>query len=294
MELRQLRYFLAVAEELHFARAAERLHIAEQPLGYQVRKLESELGFKLLERTTRSVRLTPAGESFMADARRILGQTERAADTARRIANGEAGVVRLGYESATIPSILPSYVKLFRAEFPDINLVLIEHSVNGLSALAENETDACLVTRYTRLPSSFEYLPIMRDRAVAAIPADHPLASCDAIDLEMLLDMNFLGYAGEDGDPVNQFMSYLATDTDKVFRVSQEAGTYAALLGLVAAGLGFTIVTGAIGKLFTDDVSYIPIENPAVTVDYGIAFRNGDPSPLANTLRTVARHLSSV
>ncbi len=292
MELRQVRYFLAVAEELHFGRAAEKLHIAEQPLGYQIRKLEQELGFKLLDRTTRSVSLTPAGRSFMADARKILEQAERAADSARRIAAGEAGVVRLGYESATIPSILPSFVKLFRAEYPEIDLVLVEHSMTGLKSLAEGATDACLVTRYTRLPSSFEYLPVMKDRTVVALPADHPLESRESVELAELSDFSFLGYAGTESGPANQFMSHLAADTEQVFAVSQVAETYAALLGLVAAGLGFTIVTGSIGRLFLDNVSYVPFVNPSVTVDYGLALRGDDQSPFSSSLRTVARHLA--
>ena len=141
MELRQLEYFVAVAEELHVGKAARRLHIAEQPLSYQIRKLENDLGFKLFDRTTRSVSLTPAGASLLADARKLLARSEQAADTARRIAAGEAGVVHLGYESATVPSVLPDFVKLFRAEYPEIDLILVEHSKAGLAAVAKELHD---------------------------------------------------------------------------------------------------------------------------------------------------------
>lgn len=294
MELRQMRYFVAVAEELHFGRAAARLNIAEQPLGYQVRKLESELGFKLLDRTTRSVSLTPAGASFLEDARKILAQSDRAADSARRIATGEAGVVRLGYESATVLSILPGFVKLFRAEYPDIDLVLTEHSQAGLKPLMEDETDACLVTRYTRLPSGIEFHRIKDDIAVVALPTDSHLASRDAIELSDLEKERFLGYRGMESGPVNQFLTQLVASSEVDMPVFQEAESYMALLGLVAAGLGFTIVTGSAEQFFADDIAYRPLVNPYVTVDYGLALRLDDNIAAAESLRIVAKHLARI
>lgn len=294
MELRQVQYFLVVAEELHFGRAAEKLHIAEQPLGYQVRKLESELGFKLFERTTRSVKLTPAGESFMGDARRILAQAERAADTARRIAAGEAGVVRLGYESSTVVSVLPDFVRLFRAEYPEIDLVLVEHSKAGLEPLAAGDTDACLVTRYARIPSAFEYLPVMSDRAVVALSADHPLTKHDGLSLADLKGLPFLGYADASGESANRFMAQLVERAGTEAPVRSEADTFTALLGLVSAGLGFTIVTASACKLFADEVAYVPLSDPAVGVDYGLALRTGEQAATADALRTVATHLAKL
>lgn len=294
MELRQIRYFLAVAEELHFRKAAERLHVAEQPMGYQIRRLEDELGFKLFERTTRSVRLTPAGESFMGDARRILAQAERAADTARRIAAGEAGVVRLGYESSTVVSVLPDFVRLFRAEYPEIDLVLVEHSKAGLEPLAAGDTDACLVTRFARIPSTFEYLPIMTDDAVAAIFAEHPLAERPNVSLSDLADEPFLGYADASGESANRFMAQLVERAGTEAPVQSEADTFTALLGLVSAGLGFTIVTASACKLFADEVAYVPLSDPAVGVDYGLALRAGEQAATAEALRTVATHLAKL
>lgn len=294
MELRQMRYFIAVADELHFGRAARKLHIAEQPLSYQVKKLEEELGFKLLDRTTRSVSLTPAGASFLQDARKIVEKSERAADTARRIALGEAGVVRLGYESATVPSILPDFVKLFRAEYPGIGLVLIEHATGGLRALTEDDIDACVVTRYDRLPGWVEFLPISSDRAVVALPAGHALAQVDEVRAADLAKGPFLGYTGAGGAPANLFMAKLAAQSDLDVDVSQEAESYMALLGLVAAGLGFTIVTECMADFFADQIVYRPLVDPEVHVEYGLALKHGDEGPMTSPLRTVARHLKAI
>ena len=294
MELRQLQYFVAVAEELHFGRAAERLHIAEQPLGYQIRKLEAELGFKLLARTTRSVSLTPAGASLLEDAKKILALTDRATDSAGRIASGEAGVVRLGYESATVLSILPSFVKLFRAEYPDIDLVLTEYSQAGLKSLMEEETDACLVTRYERLPAGIEYHRVKGDIAVVALPADSPLASKEEVKLSDLGEKRFLGYRGMESGPVNQFLKQLVAASDVDISVFQEAESYIALLGLVAAGLGFTIVTSSAEQFFADDIAYRPLANPRVTVDYGLALRHNNSIAAAEPLRVVSKHLARI
>lgn len=294
MELRQLEYFVAVAEELHFGKAARRLHIAEQPLSYQIRKLENDLGFKLFDRTTRSVSLTPAGASLLADARKLLARSEQAADTARRIAAGEAGVVHLGYESATVPSVLPDFVKLFRAEYPEIDLILVEHSKAGLAAVAKEDDDACIVTRYERLPSWVEFIPFLEDEAVVALPIDHTLAEKDEIPAADLLGIPFLGYEGASSEPVNLFLARLAAQSDVDLDVSQEAESYMALLGLVAAGLGCTVVTASMSGFFSDRIAYRPLVEPSVRVEYGLALRKGDETPILSALRTVARHLKKL
>lgn len=293
MELRQLKYFIAVAEELHFGNAAKRLHVAEQPLSYQIKKLENELGLKLFFRTTRSVALTPAGASLLKDAYEITARSKRAADNARRIASGKAGVVRLGFESATVPSVMPEFVRLFRAEYPEIDLVLVEHSKAGLSALADGVDDACLVTRYERLPRWVEYIPVVKDRAVVALPVDHPLAGKESIHPSDLANGNFLGYQGAGSIPVNQYLAKLAAVSDVELAVTQEAESYMALLGLVAAGFGFTIVTSSMEGFFSGRVVYRPLANPEIVVDYGLAVKEGDEKPTLEPLKSVARHLAS-
>ena len=158
----------------------------------------------------------------------------------------------------------------------------------------EGETDACLVTRYKRLPSGIEYHRVKGDIAVVALPADSPLASKDEVELSDLDKERFLGYRGMESGPVNQFLKQLVATTDVDISVFQEAESYIALLGLVAAGLGFTIVTGSAEQFFADDIAYRPLANPRVTVDYGLALRNDNSIAAAEPLRVVSKHLARI
>ena len=146
MELRQLRYFIAVAEELHFRRAAERLHISQPPLSQQIRALEDELGFTLLTRTRRRVELTPAGEAFLRDARALLAELDGAVATARRIDAGQTGRLRVGFVGSALLSIVPGTVERFRASRPGVAIELRERStVDQLRAVAAGVVDVGLV-----------------------------------------------------------------------------------------------------------------------------------------------------
>src|SRR5580704_7940523 len=146
MELRQLRYFIAVAEELHFRRAAERLHISQPPLSQQIRALEDELGFVLLTRTRRRVQLTPAGEAFLRDARIVLAELESAVATARRIDAGQTGRLRVGFVGSALLSIVPGTVERFRASRPGVAIELRERStVDQQRAVAAGVVDVGLV-----------------------------------------------------------------------------------------------------------------------------------------------------
>lgn len=290
--MRQLEYFIAVAEELHFGKAAARLHIAEQPLSYQIKKLENDLGVKLFDRTTRSVSLTLSGKSLLSDAYDIVARSRRAAESVQRIAAGRAGVVRLGFESATVLSIMPDFVRLFRATYPEIELVLVEHSKAGLSSIIEGGEDACLVTRFERLPKWVDYKPITKGRAVVALPIDHPLAEKETISTSDLTDGEFLGYRGAGSLPVNQFMTRLAAMSGLELSVLQEAESFMPLLGLVASGLGFTIVTSHMIGFFNDKIVYRPLVEPEVFLDYGLATSFDNQSPLLEALFATADYLA--
>ncbi len=178
MELRQLRYFVAVAEELHFRRAAERLHISQPPLSQQIRALEDELGFALLIRTRRRVQLTPAGEAFLRDARVLLGELDGAVATARRIDAGQTGRLRVGFVGSALLSIVPGTVERFRASRPGVAIELRERStVDQLRAVAAGLVDVGLVRPPIDDEGGLRAETVLRERTVAALPTGHPLAA---------------------------------------------------------------------------------------------------------------------
>ncbi|WP_283171597.1 LysR family transcriptional regulator [Curtanaerobium respiraculi] len=291
MEFRQLECFIAVAEELHFGKAAKRLHIAEPAFGKQIKNLESELGFPLLERTTRSVKLTPAGRAFAEETRKTLRQSEHAADAARQIAADKAGVVRLGYESSAAPAILPTFMKRFRNFYPDIELVTLECSLGGLSKIAEGSIDACLITRSSKLPEGFGYTCILHDTALVALPAYHPLAKREEVSFSELSGTVMLGYKGaRENDPSNQFMAEIAARYGFPYR--REAESHMALLALVAAGMGFTPATGTMSKLMSGEVAYVRIADPGIIVEHGLALPLTGQAPVAKALKNVALRLA--
>ncbi len=171
MELRQLRYFIAVAEELHFRRAAARLHISQPPLSQQIARLEEELGCRLLSRTRRRVELTPAGEAFLRDARATLEELDVAVATVRRIETGQAGLLRVNFVGSALLSIVPGIIQRFRRGRPEVEIELRERStLEQLRALNSGIIDVGLVRPPIDPDDALATEVVMRERTVAAIP----------------------------------------------------------------------------------------------------------------------------
>src|SRR5580700_1613600 len=187
MELRQLRYFIAVAEELHFRRAAERLHMSQPPLSQQIRALEDELGFTLLTRTRRRVELTPAGEAFLRAARALLSELDGAVATARRIDAGQTGRLRVGFVGSALLSIVPGTVERFRSSRPGVAIELRERStVDQLRAVAAGVIDVGLVRPPIEDEAGLRAETVLRERTVAALPVGHPLAALQRVPMRRL------------------------------------------------------------------------------------------------------------
>ncbi len=177
MELRQLRYFVAVAEELHFRRAAARLHVSQPPLSTQIAALEAELGVLLLARTRRRVALTPAGAAFLREARAILAGVDAAATTARAIDSGQEGVLRVSFVGSALLSIVPGIVQRFRAARPLVQIALRERPTSAqLEAVRTGIADIGLVRPPVQADPELVTELVLRERTVAALPAGHPLA----------------------------------------------------------------------------------------------------------------------
>lgn len=289
MELRHLRYFRAVAEHLHFGRAAESLHIAQPPLSQQIRRLEAELGVTLLTRTTRSVELTAAGRAYLARAVQILDAVDDAGLQARRIAAGTEGRLAIGCVGSATYSLLPRLVRALGESLPGI-----EVSVRGemlapaqLSALAAGDIDLALL----RPPVHRDGIvteTIRRDPLLVALPAGHPLAGRAALTAEQLRDADFIAYAGQGRSVMSSVLFAVCADAGFVPRVRQEVMETSTLVTLVAAGLGVAIVPAPTAALDIAGVRYLPLEPARLGVDLLAAHLGASSSPLIeNALRVL-------
>jgi DNA-binding transcriptional LysR family regulator len=197
VELRHLRYFVTVADTLHFGRAAEQLHIAQPPLSQQVRRLEAELGVQLLQRTSRRVDLTDAGRLFLVEARRTLAQADRAARVAVRAQRGELGRLTIGYMASAELTVFPRVLPAFRKRYPDVDLVLqILAPREQFQRLRAGRLDVGFV----RLPARDRRLaivPVFREPLVAVLPEDHTLARQRTVSLRSLRDETFVLFPRE-------------------------------------------------------------------------------------------------
>ena len=288
MELRHLRYYVAVAEELHFGRAAARLGIAQPPLSQQIRRLEDELGVLLLRRTRRRVELTEAGRVFLEEARRTLAQAEQAMRAAQRAQRGEIGRLDIGYVGSAAYDALPEALRAFRDRFPDVELGLHELSTaQQAQALHERRLDVGFL-RPPLYDAALVHEVIVREPLVVALPATHPLASQRRIPLRALATEPFILYPRSVAPgPYDQLMS-LCRAAGFSPRVTQEAVEMQTIAGLVAAGIGVALVVATVQDLRSGGVVYRALADAAPTMDLALAWCADDPSRVLAAFRAVA------
>jgi len=280
VELRQLRYFVAVAEELHFRRAAERLHISQPPLSQQIRALEEELGFALLVRTRRRVELTPAGAAFLRDARAILGELDGAVAGARRIDAGLTGRLRINFVGSALFSTVPGTVERFRRSRPGVALELRERATaDQLRAVRAGVADVGLVRPPIEDDDSLRVETVLRERTVAALPAAHPLAALGRVPLRRLADEPLVLFPRDQAPGFHDLLIGALADTGAGPRVIQYAPEMLTIIGLVAAGTGVSLVPASVSRLALDGVAYRPVTGAPRSELVAIT-RAGDDSAL--------------
>jgi DNA-binding transcriptional LysR family regulator len=288
MELRQLRYFVAVAEELHFRRAAERLHMSHPPLSHQIRLLEDELGCVLLERTRRRVELTPAGNALLRDARAALGDLDRAARNARRIHEGQTGLLRVSFAGSALLSLVPRVVHGLREQHPEIDIELRERSTSDqVRALAAGATDLGLAP----LPvgdADVDVEVLVREHTVAAVPAAHPLARARRLTLRLLAESPFVLFPREQAPGYHDLLMTAVTSAGTPPRVIQQAAETQTIIGLVAAGVGVSLVPASVQQLALDGVAYRPVSDAPDTELAALA-RRGERTGLIAAFLDAAR-----
>jgi|ERR1035437_6371660 DNA-binding transcriptional LysR family regulator len=289
MELRHIRYFVAVAEECHFGRAAVRLHIAQPPLSQQIKQLEAELGVVLLTRSTRKVELTPAGQRYLERARAILAAVDGAGAEAIRVAAGELGRLAIGFTGSATYELLPSLARVLRNEFPGIDLDLHGEMLtpDQVDALLDRSLDLGFLRPPVR-HADIEVRVLRREPLIAVLPETHLLAARTSVNLVDLRDEPFITYPSQHRSVVYEAVLDACQRAGFSPRDMLEVSETSTLVSFVAAGLGVALVPASVQHLHITGARYLPLAGTTQEVELAIATRRNDPSPHVARVRSRA------
>ncbi|TAL54862.1 LysR family transcriptional regulator [Pandoraea sp.] len=284
MELRHLRYFVTVARELHFSRAAAKLNIGQPPLSMQIRALEQELGVTLFERTRRRVFLTDAGRIFLARAEAILADVESAAHEARSITGCESGELRIGFTtSSPFTSLLQQVLSAYRKRFAQVTLTLHEMpSSLQVQAIEQRQLDIGLVRRPEHIgpAPSVQFSVLSNEALVLVLHRDHPLAGRRTVAIRELRAERFILHPRGSGTAIHHKIVQMCEHAGYTPTIVQEARESTTIVALVATGLGISILPAAIQCIQIDGVRYVRLSDADAISPLLLAHRHDDPSPL--------------
>jgi DNA-binding transcriptional LysR family regulator len=291
MELRSFQYFIAVAETLHFSRAAEKLHMAQPPLSQQIQRLEKEMGVQLFERTKRSVRLTAAGEVFLQEAYQTLAQVEQAVHAAQQADRGEIGRLAIGFVGSSAYGVLPAMIQAFRERFPHVELILRERTtVEQVQALHHEEIQIGFL-RPPILDATLHYLTVQQEPFLVALPGKHPLAATSPVPLPALASEPFIFVPPKLAPGLSHQMMEMCLQAGFQPRIAQEAIQFHVIISLVAAGLGIALVPACIRTFQRPDVVYLPLQGITTQAEIQVVWQRTDHSPVVrNFLEVVKAH----
>jgi DNA-binding transcriptional LysR family regulator len=289
MELRHLRYFIAVAEELHFGRAAERLYIAQSALSQQILSLEAELRIQLLERTKRRVRLTIAGQSLLEDSREIIHRVEQAIERSQRAARGEIGQLRIGFTILALHSVLPSVLATFRDHHPNVQLRLSEMSTQAqLEALHAKQIDVGFLHPPINSPD-LELFEIKTEALMVVLPSQHTLGQRKRLTVRSLIPYPLIIHPRHEGAVLYDQILQLYANVDCQPKIAQEVTTSPTRIGLVAAGIGVTFVPEGLCSLNYPGIVYKKLSGEIPKLSYAMAWQREDTLPLVQSLLNISR-----
>jgi DNA-binding transcriptional LysR family regulator len=290
IELRHLRYFVAVAEELHFGRAAQRLNLAQPPLSQQIRKLEEILGHPLFVRTSRAVRLTAAGEVFLDRARRTLRSVQEDMEEARSIGRGDVGSLRVGFIGSSMLTPLPSMLGRYRREYPNVQLQLQEaFSAQLEQSLLKGALDAAFL-RDADLLDGLTIEPLFSEPFVAVLPHTHPLAGRRSISAALLRNEPFVLFSPAAGKLAYERTISLCEEHGFRPRVVQEGPQWLTILRLIGAGLGVTIAPECVKQIASPHVVCLRLHATKVRSEITLAYRSSDDRAILRTFAAIARN----
>ena len=287
MELRHIRYFLAVAEAGNFTRAAAKLGIGQPPLSQQIRDLEAEVGAVLFHRVPHGAELTAAGLAFLPHARAAIAAAEAARLAAQRAARGETGRLSLGFtaSSAFNPAVTGA-IRQFRTQWPEVALSLSEMNSDGLMLkLVRGEIDAAFIRPGLEDPKEVRLKRLPDEHMLAALPSSHPLAQRDRVRLADLASEPFVLFPRTVGLSLYDDIVQACREAGFDLLVSQEAPQIPSVVNLVAAGMGVSVVPASISKIAVEGVTYRPLEQASPLIArLGLAMLKGQRSPIALNL----------
>lgn len=294
MELRHLRYFVAVAEALHFSRAAEKLGIQQPPLSMQIRQLEAEIGAPLLRRSQRRVELTDAGRSFLEDARAILAQAQAAAGRARRAAQGEHGRLRVGMiNSAPFHPVILRILREYREHHPAVSMTLEESSTPELAERIRSQAlDLAFVRPLLDEAPGLASEHLFDEPLVLALPQHHPLARKKRLPLAALSLEPFVLFSRPVGSGLYDQIVSACHRAGFSPRVTQEASQVTSIVNLVAAGLGVSVVPSSMRKIHSEGIVFRALEDDAAVAQMSMVWRRSDSSATVRNLRALAAAVS--
>jgi DNA-binding transcriptional LysR family regulator len=296
MDLRRIRYFIVLSEELHFGRAAQRLNMAQPPLSQQIRTLEEELGARLFDRSNRRVELTAAGKALLPEARALLAQAERTGIVARRAQRGELGELRIGFTgSAAFSTLIPQLIFAYRRRLPQVHLRLEELTTQQqLTAMLERRLEVAFVRGTTRpeLPPRLQATRLFEDSLIAVLPPQHPLAAREEpLSVSQLESEGFVMYPRESGTGVYDQIIALCRQAGFAPRIAQEARELATIVGLVAAGLGVAVVPASLRSINVNGVAYRPLREKGARSAMWLVLRADGRSPQEDLFARLAEEI---
>ncbi|KAA0977081.1 LysR family transcriptional regulator [Paeniglutamicibacter gangotriensis] len=261
MELRQLRYFIAVAEEMHFNRAAERLHIAQPALSQQIQRLERNLKTQLFVRTTRSVEITDTGRVLLEAARRVVSEADRAQSQVELATRGSTGLLRVGFVSSAALFLLPGMVNRMHEQWPQVRFQLQENTTERqVQAVLEGQLDVGIVREIEPI-DGISAVALRRESLIVAVPEGHLLAGRSSVPLAELAGEEFVVFPRQQVSRLYDLISALCIQAGFHIRIAQEAIQFPTILGLVAARTGIAIVPESLRALQIPGVAYLNLSD---------------------------------
>ncbi|MCY7282884.1 MAG: LysR family transcriptional regulator [Cyanobacteria bacterium CAN_BIN43] len=297
MELRHLRYFIAVAEELNFSRAAERLHISQPPLSQQIQALEEELEVKLLDRKHRPLKLTLAGQTFLEEARLTLIQLEQATQITKRVHQGDLGYLTVGFTSSIPNSILPDILRMFQARFPSISLIWRElASQPQMQGLRDRQIDVGFfhVPTLNASDGDLDFMTVLQEPLILVLPESHRLASQTQISLKALASEAFVMPMRQIVPGLSEQIYHFCEQNGFFPNVIQEATLMLTILGLVSGGVGIALLPANAQNIQRKGVVYRAIQGKVPTVSMAAVWRRDDSSVILRHFLSVIQDISSL